>query len=36
MVTWGRAILANPNFVKLVEKGLPLKEFDNLMRASLI
>ena len=36
MVTWGRAILANPNFVKLVEKGLPLKEFDNLMRESLI
>ena len=36
MVTWGRAILANPNFVELVEKGLPLKEFDNLMRESLI
>ena len=36
MVTWGRAILANPNFVELVEKGLPLKEFDNSMRESLI
>jgi len=36
MITWGRAILANPNFVKLVEKGLPLKEFDNSMRESLI
>ena len=36
MVTWGRAILANPNFVKLVEKGLPLKKFDNSMRESLI
>jgi N-ethylmaleimide reductase len=36
MVTWGRAIIANPNFVKLVEKGLPLKEFDNSMRESLI
>ena len=36
MVTWGRAILANPNFVKLVEKELPLKEFDNSMRESLI
>ena len=35
MVTWGRAILANPNFVKLVEKGLPLKEFTNSMRESL-
>ena len=36
LVTWGRAILANPDFVKLIERGLPLKEFDNLMRESLI
>ena len=36
MVTWGRAILANPNFVKLIEKKLPLKEFNNSMRESLI
>ena len=36
MITWGRAILANADFVKLVKKGLPLKEFDNLMRESLI
>ena len=36
MVTWGRAILANPDFVKLVEKGLSLKNFDNSMRESLI
>lgn len=36
MITWGRAILANPDFVKLVKKGLPLKAFDNTMRESLI
>jgi N-ethylmaleimide reductase len=36
MITWGRAILANPDFVKLVKNGLPLKEFDNSMRESLI
>ena len=36
MVTWGRAILANPNFVKLIEKNLPLKEFNDKMRESLI
>jgi len=36
MITWGRAILANPDFVKLVKKGLPLKDFDNIMRESLI
>ncbi len=36
MVTWGRAIIANPNFVKLVKEGLPLKEFTNSMRESLI
>ena len=36
MITWGRAILANPDFVKLVKKGLSLKDFDNIMRESLI
>jgi len=36
MITWGRAILANPNFVKLIEEGLPLKEFKDSMRESLI
>jgi N-ethylmaleimide reductase len=36
MITWGRAILANPDFVKLVKKGFPLKAFDNTMRESLI
>jgi N-ethylmaleimide reductase len=36
MITWGRAILANPDFVKLIKKGLPLKDFENTMRESLI
>ena len=36
MVTWGRAILANPDFAKLIEKNLPLKEFNDTMRESLI
>ena len=36
MITWGRLILANPDFVKLVKKGLPLKNFDNIMRETLI
>lgn len=35
MVTWGRAILANPDFVKLIEKNLPLKKFDDTMRGRL-
>ena len=35
----GRTIatdLVNPNFVKLIEKKLPLKEFNSSMRESLI
>ena len=35
MVTWGRAILANPDFVKLIEKNLPLRKFNDTMRESL-
>ena len=35
MVTWGRAILANPNFVKLIEENLPMKKFNNTMKENL-
>ena len=36
MVTWGRAILANPNFVKLIGDDLPLKKFTDTMKETLI
>ena len=36
LVTWGRAILANPDFVKLIKNNLPIKDFNNKMRDTLI
>tara|TARA_Y100000590_G_C14931497_1_gene717692 strand:- start:15 stop:533 length:519 start_codon:yes stop_codon:yes gene_type:complete len=36
LVTWARAILANPDFVKLIENNLPIKPFNNKMRDTLI
>ena len=36
MVTWGRAILANPDFVNLIQKNLPIKKFEDSMRETLI
>ena len=36
LVTWGRAILANPDFVERVENKLLLKPFNNKMRDTLI
>lgn len=35
LVTWGRAIIANPDFVRLIEKNLPLKVFEDSMRETL-
>ena len=35
LVTWGRAILANPNFVRLIENKLPLESFKDSMKNSL-
>lgn len=35
MVTWGRAILANPNFVELIKNDQPLVDFNDSMRANL-
>tara|TARA_A100000164_G_scaffold381184_1_gene431636 strand:+ start:917 stop:1960 length:1044 start_codon:yes stop_codon:yes gene_type:complete len=31
LVTWGRLILANPDFVRLIEKKLPIKPFEKIM-----
>ena len=36
LVTWGRAILANPDFVSRVNQNVELLPFDNAMRDSLI
>ena len=36
MVTWGRAFIANPNFVDLMLKDLPYDKFENSMRETLI
>ena len=36
LVTWARAILANPDFVKLIENNLPIKSFNDKMRNTLI
>ena len=35
LVTWGRLILANPDFVRLIEKKLPIKPFEEIMRKKL-
>jgi N-ethylmaleimide reductase len=35
LVTWGRAILANPDFVRLIASGEPLRPFEESMRATL-
>lgn len=35
-VTWGRAIIANPDFVERIHQGVDLKVFDDRMRESLI
>ena len=36
LVTWAKAILANPDFVKLIENNLPIKSFNDKMRNTLI
>jgi N-ethylmaleimide reductase len=36
LVTWGRALIANPDFVQRVTTNLPLKTFEDSMRATLI
>jgi N-ethylmaleimide reductase len=36
LVTWGRAILANPDFVERIEQGRQLQSFDDSMRATLV
>jgi 2,4-dienoyl-CoA reductase-like NADH-dependent reductase (Old Yellow Enzyme family) len=36
LVTWGRALLANPDFVRRVAKGEQLRPFEESMRSSLI
>ena len=36
LVTWGRALIANPDFVQRVTKGTPLKSFEDSMRATLV
>ena len=36
MVTWGRAFIANPDFAKLILKGLRLRKYDDSMRKLLI
>ncbi len=36
MVTWGRAFIANPNFVDLMLNDLPYNKFENSMRETLI
>ena len=36
LVTWARAILANPDFVKLIKNNLPIKPFNDKMRDTLI
>lgn len=35
LVTWGRAILANPDFVRRVGAGEPLRPFEDSMRTTL-
>lgn len=36
LVTWGRSIIANPDFVSSVQQGKELKAFDDSMRATLV
>jgi N-ethylmaleimide reductase len=36
LVTWGRAILANPDFVQRITKNIALRPFDDSMRNTLI
>lgn len=36
LVTWGRSIIANPDFVMCVQQGRDLKLFDDSMRNSLL
>lgn len=36
LVTWGRAMIANPDFVNRVKQGLELRPFDDSMRATLL
>lgn len=36
LVTWGRAMIANPDIVAKVKNGISLVEFDNSMRSTLI
>jgi 2,4-dienoyl-CoA reductase-like NADH-dependent reductase (Old Yellow Enzyme family) len=36
LVTWGRGIIANPDFVNIIKKNGVMKEFNDSMRADLI
>lgn len=36
LITWGRAILANPDFVQRITNNIPLRHFDDSMRGQLI
>jgi N-ethylmaleimide reductase len=36
LVTWGRALIANPDFVHRVTNRIPLDSFDDSMRATLV
>ena len=36
LVTWGRALIANPDFVNRVTNRIPLLSFEDSMRASLV
>ena len=36
LVTWGRALIANPDFVQRVTNNIPLKRFEDSMRDTLI
>jgi 2,4-dienoyl-CoA reductase-like NADH-dependent reductase (Old Yellow Enzyme family) len=36
LVTWGRSILANPDFVRKIENGTDLIQFENSMKSQLI